>query len=95
MATYISLVNLTEQGVRNIKQSPERVEAFKAAAAKLGVTVKELYYTVGSYDIVTVTEGPDDAVLALLAQIGSMGNIRTQTFRAYSVDEMKKALSKL
>ena len=95
MATYISLLNLTEQGVRNIKQSPERAEAFKAAAAKLGVTVKSLYYTVGNYDLVTVTEGPDDAMLTLLAQVGSMGNVRTQTLRAYSIDEMKTALSKM
>lgn len=61
MATFISLLNFTEQGIRNVKDSPDRYEAFKAMAEQLGVRVKDLYYTVGRYDIVAVMEGSDEA----------------------------------
>ena len=65
MATFISLLKFTDQGVRNIKDSPDRYEAFRAMAEKLGVRVKDLYYTVGHYDIVAVMEGSDEAVVSL------------------------------
>ena len=88
MATYISLVNFTDQGIRGIKDSPKRAEAFKAMAKKLGVTVKELYWTVGHYDVVTILEGEDEAVTAALLKVGSLGNVRSQTLRAFSAAEM-------
>lgn len=96
MPTYVALVNFTEQGVRNIKQTTERAKALSAAAAKLGVKVKETYWTMGAYDAVLVADAPnDEAITALALSAGSLGNIRTQTMRAYSADEMNKILAKL
>jgi uncharacterized protein with GYD domain len=93
MATFISLCSFTDQGVRTIKESPNRAEAFQAMAAKLGVTVKSIHWTVGSYDLVVVCEGSDEAAAAALMATGAMGNVRTQTLRAFSASEMKKILS--
>jgi len=87
MATFISLINLTEQGVRNVKESPGRAEAFKSMAASLGVTVKSLYWTVGRYDIVAIMEGPEEAVATALMAAGSLGNVRSETMRAYNEEE--------
>jgi len=93
MATYISLLNFTDQGIRNIKESPDRYTAFKSMAEKMGVSVKGIYYTVGQYDMVVVTEGTDEAITATLLKAGSLGNVRSQSLRAFSVDEMKKIIS--
>ena len=93
MPTYISLINYTDQGIKNIKDSPDRLKVFKEAAEKMGIKVKDVYYTVGSYDIVTVLEGTGEAVTATLLKIGSLGNIRTQTMRGFSPDEMKKIIA--
>jgi uncharacterized protein with GYD domain len=95
MPTYITLANFTDQGIRNIKESPDRLGAFKAMAEKLGISIKSVHYTVGSYDIVTVVEGSDEAVTTALLKLGSLGNIRTQTLRAFSADEMKAIITKL
>ncbi len=92
MATFITLVNFTDQGIKAIKDSPDRLQAFKAAAEKMDVKVKDVYYTVGSYDMVTVVEGTGEAVTATLLKIGSQGNVRTQTMRGFSPDEMKKII---
>jgi uncharacterized protein with GYD domain len=93
MATFISLAKFTDQGIRGIKDSPKRADAFKAAAKKLGVTVKEIYWTVGHYDVVTVMEGDDEAVTATLLKIGSLGNVRSETLRAFSAAEMGRILA--
>jgi uncharacterized protein with GYD domain len=93
MATYISLINFTEQGMRNIKDSPEHYEAFQAMAEKMGLKVKCVYYTVGHYDMVLVVEGSDEAATAVLVQVGLLGEVRSQTLRGFSVDEMKKIIS--
>ena len=93
MPTFISLSNFTDQGIKNIKDSPDRLQAFKGTAEKMGVKVKDVYYTVGSYDIVTVIEGTGEAVTAALLKIGSLGNIRTQTLRGFSPEEFKKILA--
>jgi uncharacterized protein with GYD domain len=66
-----------------------------AMAEKLGVSIKSVHYTVGNYDIVTVVEGSDEAVTAALLKLGSLGNIRTQTLRAFSANEMKAIITKL
>ena len=95
MPTYVTLANFTDQGIRNIKESPDRLGAFKAMAEKLGIAIKSVHYTVGNYDIVTVVEGSDEAVTAALLKLGSLGNIRTQTLRAFSADEMKGIITKL
>ncbi|MBI2089890.1 MAG: GYD domain-containing protein [Deltaproteobacteria bacterium] len=96
MATYISLVHFTDQGIRQIKQTTERATALTAMAAKLGVKIKDTYWTMGDYDAVLVSDAPDDETITALAlNLGSLGNVRTQTMRAYSADEMKKILAKL
>jgi uncharacterized protein with GYD domain len=93
MATYISLLSFTEQGIRNVKESPARADAAKAMAAKMGVNFKSLYWTVGQYDLVAIVEGSDEAVTAFLLKTGSMGNIKTQTMRAYTADEFAKIVA--
>jgi len=62
---------------------------------KLGITIRSTHYTVGAYDIVTVVEGSDEAVTSALLKLGSLGNIRTQTMRAFSPEEMKEIISKM
>lgn len=95
MATFISLLKFTDQGISKVKDSPTRYEAFKSMANELGVTVKGIYYTVGHYDIVVITEGTDEAVTAALLKVGSAGNVRSETLRAYAVDEMQKILASM
>ena len=95
MPTYVTLANFTDQGIRNVKESPDRLGAFRAMAEKLGVSIKSVHYTVGSYDIVTVVEGSDEAVTSALLKLGSLGNIPTQTLRAFSAEEMKTIISKM
>jgi uncharacterized protein with GYD domain len=96
MATYIILANFTEQGIRNVKDSPNRADAFRDMAQKAGVTVKEQYWTLGSHDIVAVVEARDDiAVTALGLSVGALGNVRTQTLRAFSKAEMTTILGKM
>jgi uncharacterized protein with GYD domain len=95
MATFVNLVNFTDQGIRNVKDSPERFTAFKALAEKLGLTVKSAYWTMGQYDLVLVVEGSEEAAMAALLKTGSLGNVRTQTMHAFSMDEIGKIISKM
>ncbi len=96
MATFISLVNLTEQGAKDFKASPERAGKFKAVAQKAGVTVKEIYWTMGRYDVVMILEASDDqTVVSVLAGLASLGNVKTQTMRGFNASEMKEILSKM
>lgn len=96
MATYIVLGQFTDQGIRNVKETTRRAEAFKEMAKRVGVTVKEVYWTLGKYDLATVIEAPDDAsATALLLSVGALGNIRTQSLRAFSADEMGRILGKM
>ena len=95
MASFISLITYTDQGIRNIKESPKRADAFKAMAKKLGVTVKEIYWTLGHYDLVVVLEGDDEAVTSALLKVGSLGNVRSETLRAFSAAEMGPILGNI
>lgn len=96
MAIYIVLVNFTDQGVRNLKDTTKRADAIREMAKKFGVTAKEFYWTLGSYDVVDIFEAPDDASMAaLLASLGAAGNVRTQTLRAFSQADMNGILAKL
>ncbi len=96
MTTFISLVNFTEQGIRNAKESPNRAAAFAASVEKLGVKVKDIYWTVGHYDVVAIIEGPDDeTITSVLLSLGAQGNVRTQSLRAYSAEEMNGIISKM
>jgi uncharacterized protein with GYD domain len=95
MATYISLLNFTDQGIRNIKESPDRYAAFKGMAEKLGVAVKGAYYTVGRHDLVIVLEGTDEACTTALLKAASLGNVRSETLRGFSVEEAKKIIANI
>ena len=96
MATCILLVNFTEQGVRNAQDSPKRADAFKEMAKKSGASVKDLYWTLGQYDAVTILEAPDDMTATALAlKLGKSGNVRTQTLPAFSAADMKKIIDKM
>ncbi len=96
MATYIVLSNYTDQGIRNVKQLPKRTKAGTAAAEKFGIKIKDRYLTMGAYDAVIVADAPnDEAVTTWVLSIGSHGNNRTQTMRAYSADEMERILAKV
>ena len=96
MPTYIVLGQFTDQGIRNVKDTPKRAQALKDMAKKFGATVNAVYWTLGQYDIATIVDAPDDAsVNALLLSVGALGNVRTQTLRAFSADEMGQILSRM
>ena len=96
MATYVTLVHFTDQGMRNVKQTTERAKVLTAAAARLGIKMTNIYWTMGAFDVVLISEAPDEESMAALAlSAGSLGNIRTQTMRAYSANEIDKILVKL
>ncbi len=95
MPHYFVLGNWTDQGVRNVRESPKRVDAAKAMAEKLGGKL-EVFFTMGKYDFIAVAEAPnDDAVMQLALQIGSQGNARTTTIKAWTVNEATKVLAKI
>jgi uncharacterized protein with GYD domain len=96
MPTYIILANFTDQGIRNVKQTSKRADAFKKEAEKRGVTAKDFYWTMGQYDIVVTVEAPnDETVTELLFSLCSLGNVRTQTLRAFSQQEVTQITKKL
>ena len=95
MPTFVSLINWTDQGVANFKDTVKRSEDGRTAAAALGGELKDIYWTVGPYDLVTVADFPDDATAtAFLLRLSAAGNVRTTTLRAYSADEMKQIIGK-
>jgi uncharacterized protein with GYD domain len=96
MATFITTIKFTQQGIKGIDETTKRAAAFKAAAKKLGVKVANIYWTLGDYDGLLILEAPDDetATTALL-HLGAMGNVHTTTTRAFSADEMDQMLTKV
>lgn len=96
MATYIALCKFTDQGIRSVKETTKRADAVKEAASKFGAKMTQIYWTLGKYDLVTLIEAPDDAAAAAFGlAISSAGNIRLQTLRAFSKEEMGPILGKL
>ena len=96
MATYISLWNFTDQGIRAVKDTTKRAGIVKEMAQKAGVTMKDIYWTLGTFDGVVIFEASDEETLAAVGlALGAMGNVRTQTMRALSLDEMNAVLGKL
>ncbi|HWQ23957.1 MAG TPA: GYD domain-containing protein [Gaiellaceae bacterium] len=90
MATYVSLISWTDQGIRGFKDTVDRAEAGKQLAAAFGGALKEIYWTLGPYDIVAVSEAPDDETATAFAlALSSQGNVRTTTMRAFSAEEMR------
>jgi uncharacterized protein with GYD domain len=96
MATYIMLGNFTDQGIRSVKDTTKRADALKERAKSLGVTVKEVYWTLGQYDTVIILDAPDETALTAFGlEFGKAGNHRTQTLRAFSQAEMGAVLNKV
>ncbi len=96
MPTYVSLLNWTEQGIRNVKDTLERADRAAEVAEKHGARFQQLYWTVGPYDLVGIIEAPDDeAATAFLLEVGSAGNVRTTTLRAYDREEMRGIIERL
>ncbi len=95
MPQYISLLNWTEQGIKNVKESPKRADAATAVASKLGAKM-QIFYTMGEYDLVSVTEAPnDDVAMQVLLELGKLGNVRSKTMKAWTPAEATKVISKL
>ena len=96
MPHYIILGNFTEQGIRNIKDTIKRVENFKAAVEKAGGKFVSHYYTLGKHDIVTIVETPnDETMMSIILAAGSLGNVRTETLKAFSMDEAAKIIERV
>jgi uncharacterized protein with GYD domain len=96
MANFITTVKFTPQGVQGIEETTKRAAAFKAAAKKMGVTVTEIYWTLGEYDGLMVLEAPDDqTATAAVLSLAAHGNVHTATVRAFSAAEMEKIVAKV
>ena len=96
MPTYVSLLNFTDQGIRTVRDTVERTDRAAGIAEKHGGGLVQTYWTVGPYDLVVVLEAPDDESLtAFLLEVGSLGNVRTTTLRAYDREEMSGIIERL
>src|SRR5262245_19714464 len=96
MATYVTLLKYTDQGIRNIKESPSRLEKAKQLIKSLGGELKSFYLVQGRFDAIVITEAPSDDVAAKFALAsGSLGNVRTETTRAFTEEEYRRIISGL
>jgi uncharacterized protein with GYD domain len=96
MPTYVVLMNWTDQGIRSVKETVQRRDQADALAEKHGARIEQVYWTVGSYDLVCILEASDDeSATAMLLELGSAGNLRTQTLRAYDHDQMQGIIQRL
>jgi uncharacterized protein with GYD domain len=96
MASYISLLQFTDQGIRNIKGTTKRAAAATALAEKVGVKLVDLFWTLGPYDIVLIAEAPNDETMtAFSLSLASLGNVKTQTMRVFRAKEMDEILRKM
>jgi uncharacterized protein with GYD domain len=96
MSTYVVLANFTDQGIRNVKDTTARADTGKELAKKLGATLKEIYWTIGQYDVFAIVEAPDEETITSFGlSWAKLGNLRTQTMRAFSSAEMRTILGKV
>lgn len=96
MPTYLSLLNWTDQGIKNVKDSPKRLDAVKKLLKDIGGEVKAFYMLQGTYDLALIMEAPNDEALAkLLLKVGAAGNVRTTTMKAYPEAEYRKIIAEL
>ena len=96
MPTFMILGKYTEQGARTIKDSPKREEAFRQACEKQNARVKDVYRTMGRYDLAAIVDAPDDVTMsALLYSLAAVGNVRTETLRAFTTQETEAALARV
>jgi uncharacterized protein with GYD domain len=96
MPSYLTLINWTDQGIRNVKDSPQRLDAVKQAIQSAGGRLIFFYMLMGQYDLVTLFEAPDDESIArVLLSVGSQGNVRTTTLKAFTEDEYRRIIGSL
>lgn len=96
MPTFIVIANFTDKGIHDAKDTVNRADKFKAIANNAGVTIKDMYWTIGPFDVVTICEAPDDeTATALSLSIAARGNVRTQTLRAFTATEISRVLGKM
>ena len=96
MPTYITLVNWTDEGIKNVKESPKRLDAFKQAVQNSGGKVVGFYLTMGRYDMVLIAEGTSDEVAASqMLSVANKGSIRTETMKAFTEEEYRAIISKV
>ena len=96
MVTYVMLLNWTDQGIKNVKDSPKRLDAVKKLAKDMGGEVKSFFMTLGAYDLVLIVEMSNNDKLASFAlKLGSLGNVRSTTLKAYSEDEYRRIIGSL
>ncbi|MCD6249916.1 MAG: GYD domain-containing protein [candidate division Zixibacteria bacterium] len=89
MQKYITLVSFTEEGVKNLKNTCRRAKAFSEKVKKKGINIQQTFWTFGRYDIIHMFEAPNDEVAAAMSfTLGSLGNVRTETLRAFAIEEM-------
>ena len=96
MPTYIGLTRWTEKGIQKVKETTKRAKEFQEFASKMNVKVKEIYWTMGRYDVVVIVEAPDDETISRLTlSLGMLGNVKTETLRAFSALEMNQIVKGL
>ena len=96
MPTYITLVNYTQKGIENIKESPARLDKVKQAMKAAGGKFKAFYLTLGHYDMVVISEAPnDEAYATTMLAIGAAGAVRSETLKAFTEEEYKKIIAAL
>jgi uncharacterized protein with GYD domain len=96
MATYVGLIQFSDQGIRNIKETIKRGDAAMAEAGKMGMKIREEFWTMGAYDVVIVVDAPDaETMSAFMLKIGSLGNVKSHTMRAFRREEMEGILAKI
>ncbi|MGC2625193.1 MAG: GYD domain-containing protein [Candidatus Udaeobacter sp.] len=96
MASYVCLIQFSDQGIRNIQDTVKRGDAAMAEANKMGMKIVEEYWTMGAYDGVVIIEAPDDETMsAFILKVGSLGNVKAQTLRAFRRSEMEGILAKI
>ena len=96
MPNYVILLNWTDQGIKNVKDTVKRAKSFETAIAKVGGRSIGLYYTLGKHDLVAIVEAPtDEAIASVMFSTGSLGNVRTKTLKAFSTSEVASIIEKL
>ena len=96
MPTYIALMNWTDQGIKSAKETVQRRDQAEGLAQKHGASIEQVYWTVGPYDLVSILQAPDEeSATAMVLELGSAGNLRTLTLRAYDREEMSRIIQRL
>jgi len=96
MSNYVVLIDWAEQGIKNVKDTVKRAKSFEGAIEKAGGKSLGFYYTIGRYDMVAIVQAPTDgAIASVLLSLGSLGNVRTETLKAFSTDEAANIIEKL